>query len=92
MIAVADITTATDDQLRDLLQHLTQRAERSHHGADYRLAMAQAQNVRDEIARRRHTTFIAGMDAWADEQERQRSRTAAGMCPACGTPAPMKET
>lgn len=52
MIAVADLDAATDDQLRDLLRHYTQRAERSQHGGDYRLAMAQAQQVRDEIARR----------------------------------------
>jgi hypothetical protein len=52
VIAIADIDTATDDQLTELLRHLTQRAERSQHGADYRLAMAQAARVRAEIARR----------------------------------------
>lgn len=52
MITAADIPTATDDQLAELLRHYTQRAERSQHGTDYRLAMAQAQQVRDEIARR----------------------------------------
>lgn len=52
MIRVADIATATDDQLRDLLRHLTQRADRSQHGADYRLAMAQAARVRAELTTR----------------------------------------